>query len=310
MLIAGMSVLLLIALMVTGAIIVKRRRPILVDDGKLDRKNTIALVAVLVVLAMLSTLNTLPPRLYGYDTAGSWGNFLTTIVLGFLGAIPLALIFVGLWLTLDAMRRRAGIPMLEGPPSRSTSNTMLIAGLGLGGILYAMTRLDALIPRAGIPRVPVTSLNDLAPAFAGITDIPMASMMMVAIVGIPLLTIAALSPRGGMRALMAALILGLVAVMGLSGPSANDIDPVGIALVVAGAVVAGIALLVGGARSAWSWIVAVLYYQSLAGLRNAAYGPVWQERIGGLLTLIVTAGLVALVALRATREPAEPLTRV
>lgn len=303
MLIAGMSILLLLALVVTGAIVVKRRRPILVDDGKLDRKRIFVLIGVLVLLAMLSSLNALPSRLYRYDTAESWGNFVTTSALGFLGAIPLVLIFVGLWLTLDAMRRRAGIPMLEGAPSRPTSNAMLIAGLGLGGIIYAMTRLDALFPRAGMPRMPMTSLNDLAPLFAGITDIPMVSTAMVAIIGIPLLTVAALSQRWSMRALMAALILGLVAVMGLSGPSANYIDPIGVALVVAGAIVVTIALLVGGARSAWSWLVAAFFYQVLAGIRNAAYSPVWEERGGGALAALVAAGLIALMAQRAARTP-------
>jgi membrane protease YdiL (CAAX protease family) len=303
MLIAGMSIILLLALIVTGAIIVKRCRPILLDDAVLHRKSTIRLVTVLVVLTMLTSFNTLPARLYSYDTAESWGNFLTTTGLGFLGAIPLVLIFVGLWFALDALRRRAGIPMLEGPPSRSTSNTMLVAALGLGGIIYAMTRFDALIPRAGMPRMPATSLNDLAPALAGITDIPMSSMLIVAIVGIPLLTIAALSPRWSMRALMGALVLGLVAIVGLSGPSGNDIDPVGVTLVIAGVIVVVIALLVGGARSAWSWIVAALYYQSLTGLRNAAYAPVWQESVAGLLTLIVAAGLVALIARRAAQQP-------
>jgi hypothetical protein len=245
----------------------------------------------------------LPSRLYRYDTAESWGNFVTTIALGFLGAIPLVLVFAGLWLTLDAMRRRAGIPMLEGAPSRPTSRAMLIGGLGLGGIIYAMIRLDALFPRAGLPRMPMTSLNDVAPMFAGITDVPIVSMTMVAIVGIPLLTVAALSPRWSMRALMAALILGLIAVLGLSGPSGNDIDPVGVALVVAGVIVVMIALLVGGARSAWSWLVAAFFYQSLTGLRNAAYARVWQERTAGALTALVAVGLIAIIAQRAARAP-------
>jgi hypothetical protein len=193
--------------------------------------------------------------------------------------------------------------MLVGAPSRPTSNAMLVAGLGLGGIIYAMTRLDALFPRAGMPPIPTTSLNDLAPAIAGVTGIPIGSMMMVAIIGIPLLTVAALSPRWSMRALMAALILGLVAVLGLSGPSANDIDPVGVGLVVAGVIVVTIALLVGGARSAWSWLVAALFYQSLIGLRNTAYAPVWQERVGGALAALVAAGLIAIMAQRAARTP-------
>jgi len=62
-----------------------------------------------------------------------------------------------------------------------------------------------------------------------------------------------------------------------------------------------IALVVGGTRSAWSWIVAALVYQALASLREAAYGPVWQARGAGILRLLVASALVALVARRAAR---------
>lgn len=309
MLIAGMSILLLLGLVVTGAIVVKRRRPILVDDGKLDRKGVIALIGLLVLLAMLSALNTIPSRLYPYDTAQSWGNFVTTTSLGLLGTIPLVLIIVGLWLALGAMRRRAGIPMLNGAPSPLTSNAMLIVGVGLGGILFALARPDALSLGTAMPRIPTTSLNDLSPLFAGIPDIPMVSLVSVAIVAIPLVTVAALSQRWTPRALMIGLFVALLAVIGLSGPSAGEVHPVGVGLMGAGVVVVAIALLMGGARSAWSWLVAALFYQSLTGLRNAAYAPVWQERGAGALTVLVASGLIALIALR-TRAVPRSLTSI
>jgi hypothetical protein len=310
MLIAGMSIILVLALIVTGAIIVKRRRPILVDDGKLNRKNLLALIGLLVLLTTLSTLNTFPSRLYRYDTAESWGNFLTTAWLGLLGAIPLVLVSVGLLLALDAMRRRAGVPMLEGTPSRSTSAAMVIAGLGLGGVVFAMTQLDALVPRAGMPRMPTTSLNNVSPLLTGIMGIPMGSITTVAIVGIPLLTVAALSTRWSLRALMVGVLLALIAAVGLSGPSANRFDPVGVTLIIAGVVIVALALLVGGARSAWSWFVAALFYQSLSGLRNAIYASAGQERGGGALIALVAAGLIALIAQRAAREPPKSLTSI
>jgi membrane protease YdiL (CAAX protease family) len=309
MLIAGMSILLSLVLVVTGAIVVKRRRPILVDDGKLDRRTIIGITGVLVLLAILSALNTLPSRLYGYDTARSWENFLVTTVLGFLGTIPLALIVVGLWLTLNALRRRVGIPMLEGAPSRPISNAMLIVGLALGGILFAIARPDTLTAR-GIPKIPMTALNDLWPLFGGVPAIPMISLVSVAIVGIPLLTVAALSPRWSLRALMIGVLVALVAAVGLAGRSGAAIHPVAGILVAAGVVLVAVALLRGGARSAWSWIVAALFFQSLAGLRNAVYGPVWQARGSGALTVLVAAGLIAVVAQRAAHGPGDRLTRI
>jgi hypothetical protein len=40
----------------------------------------------------------------------------------------------------------------------------------------------------------------------------------------------------------------------------------------------------------------------LGGLRNVAYGPVWQARGAGALTVLVASALVALIARRATRK--------
>ena len=65
--------------------------------------------------------------------------------------------------------------------------------------------------------------------------------------------------------------------------------------------VVSIALVVWGSLAAWSWIVAALAFQGLGGLRNAAYGPVWQDRGAGALTLLVASALVALIARRAAR---------
>jgi hypothetical protein len=305
--IAAVSILLLLGLIVTGAIFVKRRRPIVVHDGTLERRDAFIIIGVLVALATLSALNSLPSRLFSYDTAQPWGSFLGATALGFVTAIPVVLMLFGLWLALGAMRRRVGIPMLAGEPSRSASEEMLIAGLGLGGIIYAMTHLTALIVPPGVmPRTPSTMLNEASPLFAGITDIPSNTLFVVAVVGIPILIVAGLTPRWSLRALIAAGIVALLAAVAWGFGSANDIDPVSVTLVIAGVVVVSIALVVGGTRSAWSWIIAALVYQALMGLREAAYGPVWQARGAGALTLVVASALVALIARRAARTPQSP----
>jgi membrane protease YdiL (CAAX protease family) len=301
MMIAGVSILLLLGLVVTGAIVVKRRRPIVLDDGTLDRKDTFILIGVLVLLATLSSLNSLPSRLFSYGTAEPWGSFIGTTALGIVVVIPLTLFVLGLWLALGAMRRRVGIPMLAGEPSRSASSDMLIVGLGLGGIIYAMTHLDALVPRGGMPRTPTTMLNEVSPLLAGIADILTNALLIVAVVGIPLLVVAGLTPRWSLRALMAAAIVALLGAVAWSVGSASDVDPARPMLVIAGVAVVVIALVVWGTLSAWSWIVAALAYQGFAGLRNAAYGPVWQDRGAGALTLLVASALVALIAHRAAR---------
>jgi membrane protease YdiL (CAAX protease family) len=301
--IAGLGSLVLLALVGAGAMFVKRGRPVVLRDGTLDRRNTFMLIGVLVVLTMLGGLNALPSKLFDYNTAQPWSSFIGATTLELVLAIPLALVTLGLWLALGAMRRRAGIPMLAGEPSRSASNDMLISGLGLGGILYAMTHLGSLFTQSGLPPTPKTVLNETAPIFAGITDIPGNAIMMVAVIGIPILVVAALTPRWSVRALVAAVIVGLLGAVVWSAAPENYADPMSITLAIVGVAVALVALVVGGARSAWSWIVAALFYQALSALRETAYGPVWQARIAGALSILVASAIIVIVARRTSHRP-------
>ena len=312
--IGGVAMLVLLASVITGAILAKRRRPILVDDGRLDRKSTWSLVGILVVLTVLGSLNGLPTELFAYDTAQPWARFVSTTLLALVATIPLALVALGLWFAVDAMRRRAGIPMLSGEPSRSTSNDMLIAGLGIAGIVYAITPLNALALRGGFPRTPTTVLNDVVPALSGVPHILMNTIMAVALIGLPLLVIAALADRWAVRAdfregsqpMTALGVISLLALIGVVAWSVNpDADPLGAALALASLGFVGVAVVVWGTLSAWSWIVAALAYQALNGLRGAAYGAVWQDRVASALTVLAAGFLIALIARRA-RTPARP----
>jgi membrane protease YdiL (CAAX protease family) len=304
-LIAGIAILLLGALVGAGAMIVKRQRPLVLHDGKLDRRNTFMLLGVLAVLAILGGLNGFPAQLFDYNTAQPWSSFIGTTALMLVMALPLTLLTFGLWLALGAMRRRVGIPMLAGEPSRSASNEMLITGLGLGGIIYALTHLGALFQQSGMPTTPKTVLDLAVPLFAGITDIPGNVMMIAAVIGIPILVVAALTPRWSLRALGAVVIVALTGAVAWSTASENFSDPLSITLAIAGVALALVALVVGGARSAWSWIVAALFYEALGALRETAYGPVWQARVAGVISIIVVATLIAVIARRTarTREP-------
>ena len=300
-LIAGASILSLIGLIVTGAMIVKRRRPIVVQDGTLDRAHTFMLIGLLVLLATLSTLNSLPTQLFGYNTAQPWGSFIGTVALGVLISIPVALIVFGVWLALGAMRRRVGIPMLAGEPSRSASDDMLIAGLGLGGIIYALAHLAAIFPRAGIPPTPKTVLNEAVPLVAGVTDIPMNALLTVALIGIPILVVMAITPRWSLRAIIGVILAALLGALLWSSGSTDDIDAVSLIILIVAIVAAAVVVVVGGMRSAWSWIVAALFYQALVGLREAGYGPVWQARVAGALAIVVASVLVVLIARQTAR---------
>ena len=302
MAIAGTVILLLLVLVVAAAIFVKRRRPILVDDGRLGRRDTYILLSGLAVLSILSSLNALPSQLFKYDTAQAWSSFISRTALGFVVAIPLVLMVFGLWLALGAMRRRAGIPMLAGEPSRSVRNDMLFAGIGLGSIFFAMSQVESFAPGTGMPRTPVTALNDVFPFVAGVPDILIGALMTVAVVGIPFLVVTALSPRWSLRTLMASVFVALLLVLAWSMSSGTaEINPVRVALVIAGMALSLVALVVWGGLAAWSWLVAALAYQGLAGLRNAAYAPVGQERAAGALTLVFALTLISLIARRTSR---------
>ncbi|HEV2017763.1 MAG TPA: type II CAAX endopeptidase family protein [Gemmatimonadaceae bacterium] len=307
MMVAGVCILLLLGLIVTGAIVVKRRRPILVTDGMLARRDTYILLGTLVVFATLSSLNSLPSKLFKYDTAQPWGSFIGTTALGVVVSIPAILILFGLWLALSAMRRRVGIPMLAGEPSRSASDDMLIAGLGLGGVIFAMSQLSILVPRGGVPDTPTTVLSEAFPLLAGVTDIPMIVLMTISTFGIPLLVVAGLTRRWSLRALMAAAIAALLSGAIWSLGPASDVEPGRVAMLIARVAVVSVAVAVWGSLAAWSWLVAALAYLALGNLRIAAYGVAWQERGAAELTMLGAAALIVLIARRAARESPSPM---
>jgi hypothetical protein len=301
MLMGGAGFVLAFGLVVVAAILVKRLRPIRVDDGRLDRRDNFKLVGVFFLLSTLSGLNSLPQGLFRYDTTHSWANFLGTTALTFVLSIPIILIVLGLWHALSALRRRVGIPMLPSGPSLPASNAMLIAGLGLGAVVYAVAHIDALFPRASIPPTPVTMLDYEFQLVVGIPDIPMSAMMMVSLLGIPLLVVALLSRRWSVRVLCLVVIVALLGASAWTSGVAGEADPIRAILGILGVAVMSVAIVAWGSLSAWSWMVAALAFQALSGLRNAAYGPVWQVRGAGLLGLLVTSALIALIARRARR---------
>jgi hypothetical protein len=297
------STLLLLGLGIGGAIVVKHRLPVAVHDGPLDRRARFLLIGGLVVLAVLSGLNSLPTELSSYDTAQPWSTFAGRTALGFVGPVVSALMLFGLVLVLDALRRRVEIPMLAGEPSRSARIEMLIAGLGIGGIAYAMTELDALLPRGGMQPTPSTALDAAVPLLAGIPDIPANAILAVAVIGIPILVVAGLTSRWSSRALMAAAVVILVAAIAWAFTPTGEADPGGLALLIASIVVMLVAITAWGARSAWSWIVAALEYQAFGALPDAIYGAEWQAP--GIITVLVATALIALIVRHAPSVAAQ-----
>jgi hypothetical protein len=309
MMVGAVAVLLLVGFMITGGIIVKGRLAPALHDKVLDRRTSLRLIGGLFVLATISSLNSLPSELASYETTQPWNTFLGTTAVGFLEAVAFPLILVGLLHVLDALRRRLGIPMMPAGSWSSARTEVLILGLGLGSAFYATTGLGSLLPASGIPPTPWTYLDEVIPFLGGVTDVPASAIGTVSMAGIPILIVAGLTRRRTWQALIAVALVTLVAAITWSFTPTDDGDPYGLALLAVAFVVAVAAISVWGVRSAWAWFVAALFYEALGGLRYAVYGPEWQARMAGGLTVLAATLLIALILRRGVRAAAEQPAR-
>ena len=127
------------------------------------------------------------------------------------------------------------------------------------------------------------------------------ALLTVALIGIPILVVMAITPRWSLRAIIGVILAALLGALLWSSGSTDDIDAVSLIILIVAIVAAAVVVVVGGMRSAWSWIVAALFYQALVGLREAGYGPVWQARVAGALAIVVASVLVVLIARQTAR---------
>jgi len=298
MIVAVVSLLLLTGLLIAGVVVVRRRLPVAVHDGTLGGRSRLWLIGGLGVLAILDYLNSLPSQLYSYDTAQPWSTFVGTTALGLVATAIVALLLVGLWLVLQSLRRRVGVPMLDDEPSRAAAMNVLIAGAGIGGLVYGMTLLGGLIPPGPLPPAPSSSLDQLVPWLAGIPGIPASAIGTVATMAIPILVVGGLTPRWSTRALLGVVIATLVTAIAWPFAPVGDVRLAHLPVLIVALLGIVAAMVVWGRGSAWSWLVAALWYHALQGLHEAVYGPEWQARVGGVLTALVAVGLIGMIGRR------------
>jgi len=279
---------------ITGALVITRRRAIVLHDGVFSRAQTVAFVGGLAALAVLDRLQSLPTQLFSYDTSEPLSRFVGTTLLGFVAVIPIALFVLGVWLTLGALRRRVGVPMVSS--SKTPMRDMLISGLGLGALTYAAAHFDSLVPASGLPRIPATMLDSAIPFVGGMAGIPSSAVMTTAVVAIPILVVVGIASSWKVRTLIAVAMLGLIAVLMVNMAPAGESDPVRLAGLVVGIALVALAVRSWGTSSALSWIVAALAFQGLSGLRLAAYAPTVPERVAGALALVVVGILIGIIA--------------
>ena len=312
MLLAGLCGLLVAVFVGAGAVFVVRRRAPLADDGALDTRATIAIVGGLSILGMAQSLNSLPQLLFAYDTSVPWRTFVATASVQVLMAVFPALIVYGLWLTVGALRRRTGIPLLAPVAGRSPGreHDTLIAGLGLGGTLALVQFGMPLALDSGLPGVPQTVLALAVPWIGSALSIPIGTLASVAGFAIPALVIAGLSGKWLLRVLSIVVLLALLGGTLATAGGAHPEHPVIAVLFGVLALAAGAAAIAWWGRlCAWSWLIGVLVGRSLEALHEATSEPTATGRAAGAVSLAVAVALVFAIQKRLSARPDDsPLT--
>lgn len=300
-LVAGLCALLVLGCLLVGALIVTRKRTIMTDDFRLTRRQTSLFIASLIILTILGNLNSLPSSLFSYDTTEPWTRFTSTRALSLISAIPLSLFVYAIFLETNALRQRVGIPLMPRDDAGIAVKDMLAAGLGLAGLVFTASRLGDFATPHSMPPIPSTSLNDVVPALSGIISVPIATLMGVAAVAIPLLVIGGLTRRWSYRVLLVAgvLVPAVIAIRAVMPRTDTSALTIGVGVVVI--VVTVGALVAWGSVSALSWLVAALAMQALGALHSATFAATSQARIEAALVFIVASVLIALVARYAPR---------
>ncbi|MFI5312210.1 MAG: hypothetical protein ACHQQ3_13300, partial [Gemmatimonadales bacterium] len=284
--------ILLMTLVAVGAVVVYRKRPAQVDDAPAGRRTAVLVIAGLALVAVAQSLNSLPLILFQYDTAVPWSTYVGSTWIGVVFSALPALVVAGLWLATNALRRRAGIPLLADASGGATGRDALLAGLALGSLL-ALPRLLSNFVAPSIPSGPQTLLDQALPWLDGALGVPMGAVTIVPVVAIPALTVLGLARRTSIRAALALALVGLAAGTALPLAQRNgSVAPLGLAL----GGVAVIALV--GAMRAWggvcvmAWVVAAVTYRALSSLHVALHAPTAVEQVSGLLGALASMGLI------------------
>jgi hypothetical protein len=291
-------------LVVTATVWIVRRNAPVLDDGGTSRRRVVLAVVVLTAAGIASALNTLPDVFYRWPTSVPWSTFMGTTAVTIVTAVIPALVVVGLWLVMEALRRRVGVPLFPArdPATRDRRDRdLLLAGVGLGSVAALAGILARLPARAGVPGPHSTLLNQSVPLLGEALAIPLALAFTVVGVGIPALAVAGVSTRPVPRALAAALLALPLLVLALTlAPTGTNLVLLAGALVLAGVGAVWASLRWWATWCAWAWVVGALVYRGLADVRSILHASTAVERGAGAVALGLTAVLIAL-AVRAGR---------
>ena len=291
----------LVALAVRGMRTTQPRSPALVD-----RRAAAAVALAVALLALARTASSLPDRFAGWDTEVPWSNFVASLTIAaVLGAVFAGVASGGLWTLADALRRRAGVPVLPRAGDVAATATRVrdgvLLGAALGTALPALAGLtDFVRTAAGTPPTPGTALGTLLPWAAAALGAA-ASAVTAPLAALPALAVAA-GARSTRERLLALVAIALLAAVSAQVAADATISGALAAL----AAVASVAVVVGvvwafGRAAALPWLVAGPAAGLVAELRAARTAANPTDRAGALLAAAVSAVLIVVVYRAAAR---------
>lgn len=294
LLVAGLSAVVLVTLLVIGFLRVIRRREPLIDETGISRRTAGLALAIAVALIVASALNDFPAAIFEYDTAETWSSFITSSIVGVVaGGVFLLLLVSGLWLALNALRRRIGIPILAPPAAGQTRSAALLAGAALGSV-FAISGIVLPLLTSPLPSPPATSLASAVPVASQLLALPLFVVPLVPAVAIPLLLVVALARGWRSRLLLAVVLLALLS--GVMLPRSMDsVTPISIVATLAALVAIILAVRTWSSPGVASWITAGITAFALFAARNALHAANSVDTSAHVLGLVAAAGALAFV---------------
>lgn len=302
-LVGGSGMLALLALAAIGVVRVLRRSPVLIPERETNRRGVLLGLALGWVVFALAAWNSAPSALAGYDTTEPWTSFLTSRILGGGAAVVVFLLFVaGLWLLMDALRRRVGVPVLPSQPDGTGVRDALLGGTAMGAVFAAVGTLRGLtMSEAG--RTPATALGDSLPLLTQALALPESVLALVPAIAIPVLLVVALARGWAQRLALGGLLVVLLASISLG----ISIETPTVPLVASGLLTVlalTLAIRAWGSLGVAAWVAAALAAEIFGGVRGAMRATNGVDA-GAHVIGVVTAAVALAIAYRVGRRIVE-----
>lgn len=293
----GVSVIVLLALFFLCTVWIVRRRPPIMDDATLSKREATIAAAVCAAAFVASAVNAMPSAYADWDTATPWRSFVAmrwlTVTLQSLGVVLIA----ALWVAADALRRRIGIPFRPAAPGAAGARDALLSGAALAALPFVLLRaIEWWSPVPGSWDAPDTHMAALVPAVDAAIGIVRGVFTGPVLIALPAMVMLGVSRRPGWRLagpLLAAALL-TAPVVAVGDLVADDWAGGALALLVA-LLAAAWPLATWGRQSVAAWVAAWFAFGALHNAALVALSSSSADRASAAVaTAVSVGGLVAL----------------